>query len=449
MAVQMARPTKHPKSGTYRVRLMIPPVLRDTAHTLFGVRTELVESLRTKDAREASRLGPAASVRLNVRLDAIRQEHAGAGRDPTDRDVAALTGDAYRWRVAAQGDHAGTPAEWRLNLDLLSEQRTPTNAEGDFEVDPNKRDRSEAAEMLQEGGWAPHPESVARVAVGVTTARTLFAQTMLRRSRGDWSPDEYLSQFPTPSPSPQHASPTSAITFDALLSGWAKDHGHSLDVKPISRAAYDRKRTLIRLGEFLGHTDALKVAKADVVRWKEDMQGRGLAVATIRNDISEVSAIWRWAISNGKLETNPFQGVSPPKEKRRRNPRRAFTPDEATTILTDSRTQKGFLRWLPWVCCLTGARISEICQASKADVVVLDSIHVLRIHDDGDTDSPGFRSLKNSDSRRTIPLHPALIAEGFLKYVEKLPAGSLFPDARPDCLFGNVRPTRGRSCPDG
>jgi hypothetical protein len=45
--------------------------------------------------------------------------------------------------------------------------------------------------------------------------------------------------------------------------------------------------------------------------------------------------------------------------------------------------------------------------------------------------------VKNEDSKRTVPLHPSLIAEGFLDYVRSLPKGSpLFPDVPPDAIFG-------------
>jgi site-specific recombinase XerC len=129
-----------------------------------------------------------------------------------------------------------------------------------------------------------------------------------------------------------------SLSFDDLLKGWARDHGFDLDARPIARAAYDRQRTLERLASFLGHRDAIKVAKPDAVRWKEEMQARGLAAATIRNDLSEMSAVWRWSIRNGKLEVNPFEGVAPPKEKGKKRQRRAFTEAEAVTILTAARS---------------------------------------------------------------------------------------------------------------
>ena len=49
MTVAMIRPTKHPKSGTYVLRLAIPADLGETCKRLYGVRAELRENLGTKD----------------------------------------------------------------------------------------------------------------------------------------------------------------------------------------------------------------------------------------------------------------------------------------------------------------------------------------------------------------------------------------------------------------
>jgi integrase len=205
----------------------------------------------------------------------------------------------------------------------------------------------------------------------------------------------------------------------------------------VPRAYYDRQRTLERLGQFLGHRDAHKVTKADAVRWKEDMQGRGLTVATIRNDLAEMSALWKHAMGLDRLAMNPFAGISPPKPKRKRQERRPFTDEEAARILMAARSQKGFMRWVPWLCCLTGARLAEVAQCQRHDVTEIDGIKVLRIHDEGDDPDGAVKSVKNTTSVRTIPLHPALIAEGFWDYAQALPRGSaLFPDARPDKQFG-------------
>lgn len=260
---------------------------------------------------------------------------------------------------------------------------------------------------------------------------------MERRVGGDWSAGVHQDRFPE---STAVAAPTAPppAPFEALLTGWASDHGLDVNAVPIARAVYDRKRTIERLALFLGHRDGSHVTKADAVRWKEDMQTRALAVATVRNDLSEMSAIWRWGVRNDKLSVNPFEGISPPKPRRSSKPLlRAFTNDEAVTILKAARANTGYMRWLPWLCCLTGARLTEVCQDYKSDVFVKDGIWVIRIHDEGTIDEEGVRSVKNIDSHRTIPLHPALIAEGFLHYHQQLPTGSpLFPNAKPDKVFG-------------
>ena len=80
-----------------------------------------------------------------------------------------------------------------------------------------------------------------------------------------------------------------------------------------------------------------------------------------------------------------------------------------------------------------------------ADVRVEDGIQVIRI-DPADREEGG--SVKNLASIRSVPLHPALVAEGFLTYVESLPRGApLFPKLTPDRFGkrgGNGSKTIGR-----
>jgi hypothetical protein len=45
---------------------------------------------------------------------------------------------------------------------------------------------------------------------------------------------------------------------------------------------------------------------------------------------------------------------------------------------------------------------------------------------------PDAGSLKTSGSERIIPLHPALIENGFLKFVAKIKSGPLFASLSPD-----------------
>ena len=83
---------------------------------------------------------------------------------------------------------------------------------------------------------------------------------------------------------------------------------------------------------------------------------------------------------------------------------------------------------MPWLLAFTGARLEEVCQSLVRDIRESKGVWYLDINSDHET-----KSLKNAGSARKVPLHPALIEEGFLDYLGTLPAdGPLFPDLSPD-----------------
>jgi integrase len=81
-----------------------------------------------------------------------------------------------------------------------------------------------------------------------------------------------------------------------------------------------------------------------------------------------------------------------------------------------------------------GCRLDEPAGAAVADVEKIGSYWVINIRLDNRHEGA---SLKNDSSVRKVPLHPALIEEGFIRYWEKLPKdGALFPSLKPD-KFGS------------
>ena len=71
-------------------------------------------------------------------------------------------------------------------------------------------------------------------------------------------------------------------------------------------------------------------------------------------------------------------------------------------------------RWVPWIGACTGARVSEICQLRREDIVEIEGIWSMKV-------MPEAGSVKTSGSERVIPLHPALVASGFLDFALKRP----------------------------
>ncbi len=73
------------------------------------------------------------------------------------------------------------------------------------------------------------------------------------------------------------------------------------------------------------------------------------------------------------------------------------------------------LRWIPLLCAYSGARLGEICHLREQDVREVDGIPTISFTLSG--------PLKNRRSMRTIPLHPIVLAAGFLTFVESRRSG--------------------------
>jgi hypothetical protein len=81
------------------------------------------------------------------------------------------------------------------------------------------------------------------------------------------------------------------------------------------------------------------------------------------------------------------------------------------------------VRWSNWIAHFSGARNAEIIEADTRDVEVTPEGVVFYIRTK--YRAPEMR-LKKDESERPIPLHSAIIAEGFLDYVRSLPPGRCF-----------------------
>jgi integrase len=77
----------------------------------------------------------------------------------------------------------------------------------------------------------------------------------------------------------------------------------------------------------------------------------------------------------------------------------------------------------------SGAHISEVCQLRGEDITQLSGLWFMKF-------DPAAGALKNINSERAVPLHPAIVASGFLEFVAAQRSGPLFPGLAVD-RFGN------------
>jgi integrase len=163
------------------------------------------------------------------------------------------------------------------------------------------------------------------------------------------------------------------------------------------------------------------------VSWKGSMVAAGLRAKTIQDaKLAPLRAILQWGVHNKHLTSNPAEGVSLDAKSKQSEKKRSFTDEEAKTILRAASAEKDPVRrWVPWIGAYSGARVSEICQLRSEDVLKIDDIWCMKL-------DPEAGSLKTSGSERVIPVHPALLEAGFVKFATRTKPGPLFADLAPD-----------------
>lgn len=162
-----------------------------------------------------------------------------------------------------------------------------------------------------------------------------------------------------------------------------------------------------------------------------------ITAITVNNRLRKLSAFLNWCKSNGYLTDNPLAGLKV-MTGLAKEARLSFDRQDLITLLNldalRAEARKHPWRyWLPFLGRATGARLEELCQLRVDDFIVHQGIHCIRIDDDREG-----QNLKNSSSRRVLPLHSALIDLGLLQHVESV------RHAGADRLFPDLKPVRGK-----
>ncbi|MGE4259257.1 tyrosine-type recombinase/integrase [Shewanella sp.] len=158
-----------------------------------------------------------------------------------------------------------------------------------------------------------------------------------------------------------------------------------------------------------------------------------LSIVTVNKRLTRVSALLHWASLNYGT-SNSMDGLSVKVSAR-------VKASKARDALSDSKIRQLFREipptteyklpyraWVPRLAAYTGARLGELAQLYIDDFQVIDNYPCILIratHSD--------QSIKTATSERVIPIHPKLIAMGFLKFVDRQRENGherLFPELR-------------------
>ncbi|MGD9616974.1 MAG: DUF6538 domain-containing protein [Alphaproteobacteria bacterium] len=420
----MARPWKHPKTGVYWYRKVVPAHLR----AAIG-KTEIKRSLSTKDPEEAKRRYPDVAARVDAMLLAAQYDKPAR---LNHRQLLGLVGDWYRAELAVREED---PTEVALQLDRAAliaalepdpEDGRPPGPLGHLMI-PDDAARKVDEDARIEAAMQPHVDRLL-IDRGLfidaesrsKLARTMFKHALLLNMRvadrlqEDYSPDPVANRLPSfvPSVTPD---PEPGPSLAELIEGWARDAAPTPDVK--RKFTYHLRLLAQHLGTGdLTETDALRIRRKDVIAFKEAELQAGKAPKTVWSELAGIGAVLSWAAKNDKIRVNPASNIDVPAlkaaKRRGEKPRYPYTPEEAETILKAARSETApDLRWLPWLCAFTGARIGEVAGVCGKDIHAIDGQWFIAIGLDG-------RRVKTGSSRRRVPLHPVLVAEEFLTYAQ-------------------------------
>ncbi|UVO30318.1 tyrosine-type recombinase/integrase [Bradyrhizobium arachidis] len=180
----------------------------------------------------------------------------------------------------------------------------------------------------------------------------------------------------------------------------------------------------------LGHDDATRISRADIVAWKDRLLEDGKSNITVRDVyLASTKATLQFAVDQGQLAENVAKDVKVRVREAPQERDRGFDGKEAATILSATLSQPSekisiemaaARRWVPWIGAYTGARVNEITPLRRRDIVFRDGIWMIRIR------------AENAKTRkfREVPLHSHLIEQGLLDYANSRGTQPLFYDPR-------------------
>ena len=350
MALAMARPWKHPKTGIYWLRKRVPNDLRP----LLG-KLEEKASLGTREPDEAKLLHVQALAELEQRWANLR----APPKPISEREAHELVAPAYEWWINLHRDNPSEQTVWRTKffdglwkfrehpiydgLPVLEQLR---RMEEDGYVAMSNMEqfcRERAEELLRSRGLRVDWQSWENIQKAFGAAIQRASLHLAKLATGEFTPLSSQPAMSVAQSSPNTLVASEPVTFETLIVGWAAER------RPVQKTIYTYRHALGNLAAFLGHDDATRLSSQNLVAWKAKMIELGLHPKTIRDaKLAPVRAILQWAVDNHRLPVNPTTRLTIGLKTRAADLKRGFDDDEAATILTAaSAVADPVKRWVP------------------------------------------------------------------------------------------------------
>jgi len=450
------------KSGEYVARKGIPKDVRKEFERLYGTGWEARLTLPAHlTEAEAKAKHSEWLAEIETRIETLRAIAKGKGQPLTQMQAHALAGRWYHWFTRQYEDNPGTQEHWRELHDTLvwsviyphapNEVLENPVADPTWEwakapevreaVRPLIAQEARAASFLADEGIALNADAYA-LFVDAVADNLPHAFTLLeRRAGGDYSPDVTPESFPP--------FVYGAAAQASGISCWALFEAFVMAKQPADSTVGRWRAVFLEMQLKFAAVGASGITEDNARSWIRGLINEERSALTVREVwLSSSRRVFSWGVDQKHVSKNPFTNVKVdvPKQVRTRETGKAFTPEEAQTILRAAlacekpktpweRTK----RWVPWLCAYSGARSGEITQLRGSDIAHRGSFHVMKL-------TPEAGTVKTGQVR-VVPLHTHIIAQGFLEAVKQVGKGALFyNDRTPQRISTDpLKPSRSRA----
>lgn len=388
-------------------------------------------SLRTADPKLVQIRDDAASTAYATFLHAAERGPA----DLTHRELTALQGLAYKQLVgqhedsppASIGEGRETWTEFEVWSDILNEAGEWLDRGMHLKARDTLGRLLDVDAFLSARAIRLSDKSYRDFIEGLVDTVVKAMHRLQANARGDYSQDRMAALFPAWSFEAARALSApevhgAVVSLDDLFNRW------KAETKPAASTTSTWQGYVKQFAAFLKKTpatlDPRTVTDVDALNWKDDMLAKGRQAIRV-GPLAALKRLYRYGMENAAtsgITANPFENVKVSQKKAAGTGRLPFSNDDVKLILSAARKETlPYLRWVPWLCANSGARVGEIVQLWGAMIVKEDGIPCMKI-----SVAPDGGDLKNQGSERSVPIHPALIADGFLAFVESKGSGPLF-----------------------
>ncbi|OBT09272.1 hypothetical protein A9267_09805 [Shewanella sp. UCD-FRSSP16_17] len=160
------------------------------------------------------------------------------------------------------------------------------------------------------------------------------------------------------------------------------------------------------------------ICTGDAMKYRDALLTQGRSYKSNKEYLAAVFQFFKWCQLMNYCSQNPFENVSigqKPKVKVNQA-RERWSHTELRKLFTSPHFNeaKADFKWVSQLMLYAGLRPSEACQLKSTDIQLIEGVQCICINDSGKK-----QRLKNLNAKRIVPLHSALIAQGFLTFVEE------------------------------